>query len=230
MSREDDATEPTARTPGHSAYTMKSEPTETTPDGWPVSIRGVTESVVATLGPNNLWNLAALGLHAPTDGERVTATTWGNTRTRRNFHREEGGVVLFTADPLLFASAAMTIHEESEPVVEHADAWVAVDADPIESGESDGTSWERWALSPTEPGTVETRRPGTINRGCGAVIEATVAASRLDVPAYDTDVLLDRLAFFAETVEKCGGPRERAAFELVSETSGWRQRRDDDSA
>ena len=52
---------------------------------WPVDLRGVTESIVATLGPNDRWNMAALGLHAPDDsGEPVTATTWGNTRTRRN--------------------------------------------------------------------------------------------------------------------------------------------------
>ncbi len=218
MSRENDTIEAGSNPAAHP-----------TPDGWPVALRGVTESVAATLGPNDLWNLAALGLHAPDEpGEPVEATTWGNTRTRRNFHREGGGVVLFTADPLLFATAAMTIREEPEAVVEHADSWVAVDADPIDSGESGGTSWERWALEPREPGTVETTRPGTINRGCGAVIEATVAASRLDVPTYDTDMLLDQLAFFEQTVEKCGGPRDRAAFELVSEESGWRERRDED--
>ena len=31
---------------------------------WPVSLTGVTESVVTTLGPNGLWNAAALGLFA----------------------------------------------------------------------------------------------------------------------------------------------------------------------
>jgi len=44
------------------------------------------------------------------------------------------------------------------------------------------------------------------------------------VPAYDTKTLLDRLAYFAETVDKCGGPRERAAFETLSEATEWRSR------
>ncbi len=157
---------------------------------WPVDLRGVTESIVATLGPNDLWNMAALGLHAPTEaGEPVTATTWGNTRTKRNFHRQGGGVVQFTADPREFVDAAVTIREESEPVLPHADAWVEINAESVDSGTDGGTEWERWELRPTEAGTVDRSRPLTINRGFHAVVDATVAASRLDVPAFDTDVL-----------------------------------------
>jgi hypothetical protein len=196
---------------------------EHTPDGWPLALRGVTESVVATLGPNDRWNLAALGLHAPEGpDEPVTATTWGNTRTRRNFHRQGGGVVLFTVDPVLFVESAMTIRESADPVVETADAWVEIEAESIDTGAEGGTRWERWRLDPVEPGTVETTRPGSINRGLSAVVDATVAASRLEVAAFDTERLLARLAYFEETVETCGGPRERAAFETLSEVSGWR--------
>lgn len=194
---------------------------------WPVELRGVTESIVATLGPNGLWNMAALGLHAPeAPDEPATATTWGNTRTRRNFHRQGGGVIQFTADPREFVDAAVTIREEAEPVLPNADAWVEVAAEPIDNGENGGTRWKRWALRPVERGTVEAARPLTINRGFYAVIDATVAASRLDVPGFDTATLLDRLRYFEETVEKCGGPRERAAFETLSEETGWRGYRD----
>ena len=191
---------------------------------WPVELRGVTESVVATLGPNDRWNLAALGLHAPeSPADPVTATTWGNTRTRRNFHRQGGGVVQFVSDPREFVEAAMTIYEVASPVLDAADAWVEVRAEMVDSGADGGTNWERWALTPTDAAVEETR-PFTINRGFGAVVDATVAASRLDVPAFDTDELLARLAYFAETVEKCGGPRERAAFARIDEVVGWRER------
>ena len=47
--------------------------------GWPLELRGVTEAVVTTRGPNDRWNLAALGLFA---GDPVTARTWGRTRTQ----------------------------------------------------------------------------------------------------------------------------------------------------
>ena len=198
-------------------------------DDWPVDLRGVTESVVATLGPNDRWNMAALGLHAPDNpGEPVEATTWGNTRTKRNFHRQGGGVVQFTPDSREFVDAAVTIREEAHPVLPNADAWVEVDAEAVDRGTEGDTEWERWELRPTASGTVADERPHTINRGFGAVIDATVAASRLDVPAYDTETLLDRLAYFADTVEKCGGPREQAAFETLSAATEWRSRVADD--
>ena len=176
-------------------------------DGWPVALRGVTESVVATLGPNDRWNQAALGLHAPDEaGDPVTAVTWGKTRTRGNFERRGGGVVQFTADPREFVDAALDVTETEEPVRDGAAAWVEVDADPVADGEDGGTEWVRWALTPRSSRVVERTVPA-INRGFYAVVDATVAASRLDVPAYDTETLLDRLAYVAETVERCGGPR-----------------------
>lgn len=216
----------------------ESEPESAT--DWPVELRGVTETVVATLGPNDRWNFAALGVHAPAAGGDddgassgssgssgshlpATATTWGNTRTRRNFHRQGGGVVQFVSDPRAFVEAAMTIYERDSPVLDSADAWTEVEATPVDSGEDGGTEWESWELRPVDA-AVERTRPFTINRGFGAVIDATVAASRLDVPAFDTDDLLARLDYFAETVEKCGGNREREAFARIDELTGWRER------
>jgi len=195
-------------------------------EDWPVALRGVTESIVATLGPNDRWNQAALGLHAPDDGGPVTAVTWGRTRTRGNFERRGGGVVQFTTDPREFVDAALAVTETDEPVRDGAAAWVEVDARRIAEGEDDGTEWVRWGLSPRSS-TVRERTVPTINRGFYAVVDATVAASRLDVPAFDTDALLDRLAYFAETVERCGGPAEREAFARIDELTGWRERRNE---
>ncbi|WP_049996447.1 DUF447 domain-containing protein [Halococcus sediminicola] len=184
---------------------------------WPVALRGVTESVVATLGPNEKWNFAALGLHA---GEPVTARTWGRTRTRRNFHEEGEGVVQFLCDPLVFVESALSIHERSSPVHPSADAWARISVEHVEEGESGGTEWREWELTPVEMG-IENRIVPTTNRGYGAVVEATVAASRLDVEAYDTDELRERLDYFAEVVETCGGEREREAMARIGEHTVW---------
>ena len=210
---------------------------------WPVEWAGVVESVTTTLGPNGRWNVAALGLRAsptfeaeeveadtgraPVDVDPegpVTATTWGNTRTRRNFAREGEGVVQFVTDPRDFVDAALSVREEDEPVLDSAAAWVRVDVERLSSEETESTRTETWALEPTAS-TVRERRVPTIDRGFAAVVDATVAASRLDVESYDTDVLLDRLEYFASVVDSCGGPRTREAFARVDEYADWRDRR-----
>ncbi len=164
---------------------------------WPVELCGVTESVVTTLGPNGLWNVAVLGLH---EGTPVTARTWGNTRTRRNFHRQGGGFVQFTCDPVDFAEAALSIREEEDPVLDSADAWVEIEVEQVDAGNADGTRWEEWELTPVDSEIRERWVPLT-NRGFAAIVEATVAASRLDVDGYDTAELRGRLEYFEEVTQ-----------------------------
>ena len=178
---------------------------------WPVDLAGVTESVVTTLGPNDRWNVAALGLFA---GDPVTARTWGRTRTWRNFREEGAGYVQFVRDPVVFVDAACSIREEDEPILQSADAWVRVSVEAVDRGTQNGTQWVEWELIPTESG-IERETVPTTNRGYYAVVEATVAASRLEVPEYDTETLLGRLEYFEGVVERCGGPRERAAFDRL---------------
>jgi hypothetical protein len=197
--------------------TDSSEPAE-----WPVELRGVTESVVATLGPNEKWNLAALGIRA---GEPVTARTWGRTRTRRNFHEEDRGVVQFVPDPLVFTESALSIFERSTPIHPSADAWARIAVERAAAGESGGTEWVEWELTPVRVG-IENRAVPTTNRGYGAVIEATVAASRLDVATYDSQKLRERLDYFAGVVETCGGPREREALGRIGDLTAWNPSRE----
>ncbi len=211
---------------------------------WPVELRGVTESVVTTEGPNGQWNVAALGLHAQSDDEgdgesdsgrdtgqptgdtdgaeqaRVRARTWGRTRTWRNFRERGEGYVQFTRDPVDFVEAALAVREADDPILDSADAWVRVDVTQTDDGESGGTQWVDWRLDPREA-AVERRAVPTTNRGHAAVVEATVAASRLDVESYDTDRLRERLDYFEDVAVRCGGPRERAAIERVADLVEW---------
>ena len=180
---------------------------------WPAALRGVTESVVTTLGSNGRWNVAALGLFA---GDPVTARTWGRTRTWRNFSASRPAYVQFTRDPVDFVDAACSVREEDEPVLASANAWVRVEVDAIAEGVDDGTTWVEWSLHPVESG-VERRIVPTTNRGYYAVVEATIAVSRLGVPGYDADELQARLTYFESVVERCGGPREREAMDRLRE-------------
>jgi len=194
---------------------------------WPVAFRGVTEALAVTLGPNDRWNVAALGLHAP-DGDEptpedpVTAVTYGRTRTRGNFERRGGGHVAFTTDPELFVEAALGIHEVDDPALGAADAQVEVEVERVDSEDGDGIELVTWALSPVAT-TVRSERVPTTNRGYYAVIEGTVAASRLDVDAYDRAELRARLAYLDSVVDAAGGPAERRAFDRIDDLVGWRE-------
>lgn len=195
--------------------------------------------MVTTFGPNDRWNVAALGLFAGDDDsddggsdsddggsdsddcDPVTARTWGDTRTRRNFYTTGEGYVQFTNDPVDFVEAACSIREEETPILESSNAWIRVSVEQMDAGETGGTRWERWALSPVES-SVERRVVPTTNRGFYAIVEATVAASRLDVPGYDTAELRTRIEYFEDVVEHCGGERERTAWERFEELIEWR--------
>lgn len=190
-----------------------------TPDDteWPVALEGITESVVTTEQPDGSWNVAALGLHA---GDPVTAQTWGRTRTRRNFERTGTGVVQFVTDPVVFTDAALSVWDVSAPVLEDAKAWVRVSVDSMGTGLEAGTGWKKWALKPVEV-EVRDRSVPRIDRGFNAVVEATVAASRLDVPAYDDETLRERLAYCSAVVDRCGGERDRQAMDRIREMADW---------
>jgi hypothetical protein len=198
-------------------------PADADPGAWPTRLRGVTETVVATLGPNDRWNQAALGVHADgpastrdADGrcDAVTAFTYGNTRTRRNFRGRGEGVVQFTRDALDFTNAALSVHETEDPFLPSTDAWVRVEATRVDARDEDGTRIETWRLDPIEA-TVRRRVVPVVNRGHAAVVDATVAASRLGVPGFDDDALRDRLDRAVDVVATCGGQRERTAIRRV---------------
>lgn len=184
---------------------------------WPVPLRGVTETVVTTQNEDGSWALAALGVHA---GDPVTARTWGGTRTRHNFDRTGTGYIQFLQDPVTFVDAALGRASLAEPIHESADAWSRVSVDRIETDRSAGTEWVDWKLTPLETTIVEETVP-VINRGHAAVIEASIAASRLDVSEYPTDALTTRLDRYERIIRRCGGDRDREALDRIRELSEW---------
>lgn len=191
-------------------------------DHWPVALTGISETLVTTRGPDDNWNVAALGVHAPgrNSDTAARARTWGRTRTSRNFRREGEGYVQFATDPVVFAEAALTVRESPDPVLDEALAWARVSVTPLETGETRGTEWTDWRLEPVESSVVRRVVPRT-NRGAYAVVEATIAVSRLDAPGYDAATLRDRLARLEEIIERCGGDAEQRALAVIRDTAEW---------
>lgn len=180
---------------------------------WPVDLAGVTETLVTTLGPNDRYNVAALGIHASDNGP-PTARTWGRTRTWRNFGERGTGYVQFTTDPVLFVDAALSVREVDEPVLDDAHAWVHVSPEKLDNGTESGTQWVDWAL-PAESATIQSRVVPTFSRGYAAVVEGTVAASRLDVEGYNSEQLRERIEYFDGVVDRAGSERDRRAYDRL---------------
>ncbi|MFB6094738.1 MAG: DUF447 domain-containing protein [Halanaeroarchaeum sp.] len=178
---------------------------------WPVSWDGVAETITLTRTPVGDWNVAALGVRA---GVPATARTWGATNTREHFERTGGGRVGFPDDPVLFVEAALSERTVEAPALDGLAAAVSVSVESIDRGRTGGTEWVEWALEPTAV-RIDRRRVPITNRGFNAVVEMTVAASRLDVPTYDDATLRERLSFFADVVESAGGEREREALDRL---------------
>jgi hypothetical protein len=205
---------------------------------WPLDLAGtgVTESIVTTRGPDDRWNVAALGLFAPDAStaadspgaaersaadDPVTARTWGRTRTWRNFRERGAGYVQFWTDPVDFVEAACGVREEPDPVLDGTAAWARVSVERVDSGDRDGTRWVDWALHPVES-VVRDRSVPRHNRARAAVVEATVAASRLDVPGYDSERLRERIRHYESVVDSAAGTRERVAWARFEELVDWR--------
>lgn len=190
---------------------------------WPVPLRGIVESVVTTPQPEEGWNVAALGLHGGDEharGDPVSARTWGETRTKQNFARTQSGYVHFGVGAERFVDAALDEWVRTDPILAEAAGWVEVDVTEIDAGTSDGTDWVDWELSPVEAGIERTELP-VMRRATGAIVEMTIAASRLGVGSYEEHVLRDRLAYFADVANRCGGPAERAAVTRIEALSDW---------
>ena len=179
---------------------------------WPIDFDGIVETVTTTHQPDGSWAVAALGIQQR-DGD-IVARTWGETRTKRNLSRTGVGFVQLIPDAVIFTRAALERWSREEAIFPEAAAWIEIEATPIDSGSEAGTDWVDWSLQPTDH---EVRRqsvplPG---RGLAAVIEMTVTASRLDVPAYADEPLRERLQYFAEVATRCGGPTERDAVDRI---------------
>ena len=185
---------------------------------WPAALTGITETVVTTRGPNGRWNAAALGLHG--DGPVVTAQTYGRTRTWRNLCADGRGVVNLTTDPMEFVRAALGVYEPEGAVLSGAAAVIEVTAAATREWTEGATKMTRWELQPVWTNIRQWRLP-TYRRGRIAVIDATVAASRLDVPDADEAALRAELHRCADIVARTGNDRDQEAFAMIDELTHW---------
>jgi uncharacterized protein len=173
----------------------------------------IVETVTTTINPDGSVNCAAMGVEW--GDETIVIKPYRATRTLRNLEDRGAAVVNVTDDILLFVRAAL---EDPRPPTRPA---AAVEGAVL----ADACSWREVAvdaIDATGPRARVTARivgRGTgrefvgFNRASGAVLEASILASRARrMPADDLRAELARLEV---AVDKTAGPRERAAWDCV---------------
>lgn len=196
-------------------------PTAIDPDGqpvetWPIELAGVVESIIATEQPDGTWHHAAMGIEAADQPTVATGRTWGETCTARSLRRTDHAVIQFLTDPLVFVEAALGTYRTTAPISTASSAWVQATVTEQATGRTNGTGWTDWQFAPHR-GDIREQHVTTVRRGHGAVIDATVAASRLAVPSYDTDRLWERIDYARTVVDRCGNDREQQAVRRLLE-------------
>ena len=173
----------------------------------------IVETVTTTINPDGTVNCAAMGVEW--GDEALVIKPYRATRTLRNLERSGAAVVNLTDDILLFCEAALG---DPQPPTRPAEAVAGAVL-------ADACSWREVAVDAIDAGgpraRVATRVVGRgtgrefvgFNRAAGAVLEASILASRVRrLPAAEIRADLARLAV---VVDKTAGPRERAAMDLV---------------
>ena len=168
---------------------------------------------MTTLNPDGSVNCGAMGVEWGT--EQIVIKPYRGTRTLRNLRATMAGVVNLTDDILLFCEAALgdpqpptrPAEAVAGAVLADACSWREVAVDAIDA------SGPRARVATQVVGRGTGREFLGFNRAAGAVLEASILASRVRrLPAAEIRADLARLAV---VVDKTAGPRERAAMDLV---------------
>ncbi|HUV02280.1 MAG TPA: DUF447 domain-containing protein [Desulfobacteria bacterium] len=186
---------------------------------------GISEVIVTTQSAVGMPNAAPVGIITEID-ERGSETKqfiklYKGSQTLENVLETSTVAANVTDDVVLFVKTALGHLSElylSEfagvPVLTKANAWIVFTTVLIEE-RSDYLHFQ------VLPRTVKINRKEVkaINRGRNAVIEAAVLATRLELAKdeEEKESMRERVAEYAEIVEKCGGRREKEAMAILRE-------------
>ena len=174
----------------------------------------IVETVVTTINPDGSVNCAAMGVEW--GEQRIIIKPFRGTRTLRNLRATQAAVVNLTDDILLFSQAALGDPQPpTRPaarvdgaVLDDACSWREVRVEAIDD------SAQRARVSTVVVGGGTGREFLGLNRARGAVLEASILASRARLlPAEEIRAELRRLHVL---LDKTAGPREHEAMAFVT--------------
>lgn len=173
----------------------------------------ILETIVSTMDAQGRPNFAPMGIRL--EGERVLLRPFREAQTWKNLQEVPEGVVNFTDNVLLFARCAIDAfvpphHPAAEvrgAVLDDVCAWQEFRVIERDLAEERGRFWAR----------VVTEGRGRdflgFNRGKHAVIEATIAATRVHL--IGRAPVLEEFTRLRPLVDKTGGPEEQEAFAFL---------------
>jgi hypothetical protein len=182
----------------------------------------ILEGLVTTHNPDGTVNIAPQGPIVTEEFSRLRFRPFPTSVTYANLRRTRCGVFHVIDDVLLLARTALDLEYELPRlrpavvvpghVLVDCCRWYEFD---VERMDEEG---ERPIFDARVVHGERVRDCWGFNRAKHAVIEATIAASRL--PLLGKEAVQAELARLRSPVEKTGGPAEREAFRLVEEFVG----------
>lgn len=184
---------------------------------------GINEIIAVTLDDKGKVNTAPIGIIVDdADGVEARATLY-KSHTRENIEKGSNLYANVVMDPLIFAiSAFEDLGEEhfrsvKPPVLHEAVAWCEFSAN---------LKGVRVYLELTDGEFFRDKMTlRAVNRGFNAVIEGLVHATRyLAVRDGDwREELKEKILYYKKIVERCGGKREKEAYQIIIEKTGLKE-------
>jgi hypothetical protein len=182
----------------------------------------IIEGLITTWNPDGTTNIAPQGPVVLVPGEKLLLRPWQGSRTYENLWRDRCGVFHLTDDVLLLAETAIGEPRRAPALVsattidgmslaDSLETWELVIDEAVEQG-------PRSELTARIVNRVVRRTSCGWNRAQFAVIETAILATRLHLIA--APIVRADLERWRTVVEKTGGEREMAAFELLAEYIG----------
>jgi len=184
----------------------------------------IIEGLITTWNHDGTTNVAPQGPIVLVPGERLLLRPWSGSRTFDNLWRDRAAVFHLMDDVLLLAETAIGEPRVAPSLVpanvvdgmalaDALESWELV----IDEAEQQGPRSEMMARVVNR--VVRRTSPGW-NRAQFAVIETAILATRLHLIAGP--IVRADLERWRTVVEKTGGEREHAAFELLADYIGKR--------
>lgn len=185
---------------------------------------GISEVIVTTESAAGMPNAAPIGILTELDEQgkiQHFVKLYRGSQTLANVLETTTLTANVTDDAVLFVKTALGHLSElylsdfaGVPVLTKANAWIVFTSVLIE----ERSDYVHFQVLPRRV-KINRKEVKAINRGRNAVIEAVVLATRFDLAKdeQEKEAMRNRVAEYTETVEKCGGRREKEAMVILKE-------------